>query len=99
MAGKSDSELPRAPREKSSADKGTSGNREESMSESASDAYGKRGDVRDPAPATKADKSRDDEAAVRDNQQSSQSSGTESLGGETSDGADRKAPWGIEGHE
>jgi len=99
MAGKKDSELPRAPHEKSSADKGTSGNREESMSESAKDAFGKRDDIRSPAPSTKADKSRDDEALVRQNKQSPQSSGTESLGGETSDGSDRKSPGGVEGHE
>jgi len=70
----------------------TSGNREESMTESGKDAFGKGSAVRNPD-STEADETNSPGG------QSPKSSGTESLGGETKSTNDRRGPGGVEGTE
>ena len=97
MIEKGDGGRVRDPLEESEGKAKTSGNREESMTESAKDAFGRGNPVRKPDPESQSDGSTDDDAPTPPSGQSSRSSGTESLGGETPGGADRKGPGGVEG--
>ena len=73
---------------------GTSGNREESMTESGKDAFGRGSAVRNPDSTEQGDGTSDDTG-----RQSPRESGTTPLGGEPSDAGDRKEPGGVEGRE
>lgn len=80
----------------------TSGNREESMTESGKDAFGSSSEARIPELADDGDdgKGRDRSAGLSDpaaGKQTSRSSGTTSLGGERKGGAAERAPGGVEG--
>lgn len=77
----------------------TSGNREESMTESGKDAFGDDTAVRNPDSSTQGDGSTEDDDVARSGKQRPDSSGTTSLGGESGDAADRKEPGGVEGRE
>lgn len=73
---------------------GTSGNREESMTESGQDAFGEDSAVRNPETTEQGDGS-----SQTDGRQSSRESGTTPLGGESKDSGDLKGPGGVEGSE
>ncbi len=70
----------------------TSGNREESMTESGKDAFGKGGAIRTPDSTSQSDGS-----AVEPGEQDPSESGTTSLGGESRESGDIKGPGGVEG--
>ncbi len=71
---------------------GTSGNREESMTESGEDEFGRDRAIRNPDSTTQGDGSVEDPG-----EQNPRESGTTSLGGESRDSADVKGPGGVEG--
>lgn len=77
----------------------TSGNREESMTESGKDAFGKNSAVRDPASTGQDDRDTDaaDTTDVGRLGQTPASSGTTSLGGEARGGNLEPGPGGVEG--
>ena len=72
----------------------TSGNREESMTESGKDAFGRGSAIRNPDSSEQGDGTSDETGS-----QNPGSSGTTPLGGEPSDAGDRKGPGGVEGRE
>ena len=72
----------------------TSGNREESMTESGKDAFGEGSAVRNPDSTEQGDGTSDERG-----EQSPRASGTTSLGGEPGDAGDRTEPGGVEGRE
>lgn len=96
MAGKNESGRIRDPLEEGE-DKAnsarTSGNREESMTESGKDAFGRGSAVRNP------DSSGQGGSSSADGTQDPADSGTTPLGGETPDSGDRKGPGGVEGRD
>jgi hypothetical protein len=69
----------------------TSGSREESMTESGKDAFGRGSAVRNTGSSEHEDDS--------EGRQDPAESGTTGLGGESSDSADRKSPGGVEGRD
>ena len=71
---------------------GTSGSREESMTESGKDAFGRGSAVRNPDSTEQGD-------GTSEGRQDPSDSGTTGLGGESSTTADRKGPGGVEGRE
>lgn len=71
----------------------TSGNREESMTESGRDAFGRGSAVRNP------DSTEQGDGSTETGRQDPADSGTTPLGGESSDSGDRKGPGGVEGRE
>ena len=72
----------------------TSGNREESMTESSKDAFGRGSAVRNLDPTEQGDGTSDETGS-----QNPRTSGTTPLGGEPSDAGDRTEPGGVEGRE
>ncbi len=70
----------------------TSGNREESMTESGKDAFDRDGAIRNPDSASQSDGS-----AEEPGEQDPSESGTTSLGGESRESGDIKGPGGVEG--
>lgn len=77
----------------------TSGNREESMEESGNDAFGEKKPVRD-APSQGDGSSKTGKPGEADEKKGDldpATSGTTSLGGESSDGDALKGPGGVEG--
>ena len=70
----------------------TSGNREESMTESGKDAFGRDNAIRNPDSTSQGDGSVEDPG-----EQNPGESGTTSLGGESRDSGDVKGPGGVEG--
>jgi hypothetical protein len=76
----------------------TSGNREESMTESGEDAFGDDSPIRNTDSESLRDSSQAGDAAQPGKQRPG-SSGTTSLGGDSGDAADRKEPGGVEGRE
>lgn len=79
--------------------KRTSGNREESMTESGEDEFGKGRVVRDPDPSGKGDEESDatKTSGAGTLGQTPASSGTTSLGGEPRGGNPEPGPGGVEG--
>jgi len=78
----------------------TSGNREESMTESGKDAFGDKSAIRNPDSTSQGDGTSDNEDPTyvgRLGKQTPASSGTTPLGGEPKGGAAERAPGGIEG--
>ncbi len=71
----------------------TSGNREESMTESGKDAFGRGSAVRNP------DSTEQGDGSTEDGRQDPGESGTTPLGGESPGSGDRKGPGGVEGRE
>ena len=78
---------------------GTSGNREESMTESGKDAFGDKSAVRNPDSTSQGDGAPESDENSRLGRQRSDSSGTTPLGGESSNSGDLKEPGGVEGRE
>ena len=72
----------------------TSGNREESMTESGKDAFGRGSAVRNPDSTEQGDGTSEDTG-----RQNPRASETTTLGGEPGDAGDRKGPGGVEGRE
>lgn len=70
----------------------TSGSREESMTESGKDAFGRGSAVRNPDSSEQGD-------GTSEGRQDPSDSGTTPLGGESPGSADRKGPGGVEGRE
>ena len=103
MAGKRDDTRIRDPLEEGedkSQSLGTSGNREESMTESGKDAFGRDSAVRNPDSTSQGDGTSEDEETTevgRAGKQKPASSGTTSLGGEPKGGAPDRGPGGVEG--
>ena len=96
MTGKGDSDRVRDPLEEGEdkADRTrTSGNREESMTESGKDAFGRGSAVRNP------DSTEQGDGSSEQGNQDPAESGTTPLGGESPDSGDRKGPGGVEGRE
>ena len=82
-------------------DKGTSKNREESMTESGEDAFGKK-DVRTPDASPQGDGTSDpaDMTFVgKAGEQFSKTSGTTPLGGESRNSDEKTGPGGVEGEQ
>ena len=82
--------------------KGTSKNREESMSESGEDAFGEKGAVRTPDASPQGDGTSDpaDMTFVgKAGDQLSSTSGTTPLGGESRNADEKTGPGGVEGEQ
>ena len=78
----------------------TSGNREESMTESGKDAFGSDSAIRNPDSTSQGDGTADESDTTnvgRSGRQKSATSGTTPLGGEPRGGAPEPAPGGVEG--
>ena len=80
----------------------TSGNREESMTESGKDAFGDKSTARNPDSTEQGDGTSESDPADntyigRAGEQFSSNSGTTPLGGESRDGDSRTGPGGVEG--